>query len=175
MENKFRNEIHANEIVLLAYYIAAINIEAVYHGLQGSDYVPFEGICLTDTFQMYESDDLISHYMPDNSERRKRQKATDIRVIVGNPPYSASQGSANDDNANVSYSGLDERIRATYADRSRAGMKNALHDSYIRAIRWGSDRIGDAGVMAYVCNAGWIDGNAADGLRSCLRACPEMS
>tara|TARA_R110002096_G_scaffold162638_2_gene329773 strand:+ start:547 stop:1953 length:1407 start_codon:yes stop_codon:yes gene_type:complete len=83
MEHKFRHEIHANEIVLLAYYIAAINIEAVYHGLQGGDYVPFEGICLTDTFQMYESDDLISHYMPDNSERRKRQKATDIRVIVG--------------------------------------------------------------------------------------------
>ena len=82
MEHKFRNEIHANEIVLLAYYIAAINIEAVFHGLQGGDYVPFEGICLTDTFQMYESDDLISHYMPDNSERRKRQKATDIRVAL---------------------------------------------------------------------------------------------
>lgn len=169
LEHKFRNEIHANEIVLLAYYIAAINIEAVYHGLQGGDYVPFEGICLTDTFQMYESDDLISHYMPDNSERRKRQKATDIRVIVGNPPYSASQSSANDDNANVAYPSLDERIRSTYADRSRAGMKNALYDSYIRAIRWGSDRIGDAGVMAYVSNAGWIDGNAADGLRACLK------
>ena len=169
LEHKFRNEIHANEIVLLAYYIAAINIEAVYHGLQGGDYVPFEGICLTDTFQMYESEDLISHYMPDNSERRKRQKATDIRVIVGNPPYSASQSSANDDNANVAYPSLDERIRSTYADRSRAGMKNALYDSYIRAIRWGSDRIGDAGVMAYVSNAGWIDGNAADGLRACLK------
>jgi predicted helicase len=78
MEHKFRHEIHANEIVLLAYYIAAINIEAVYHGIMGGDYVPFEGICLTDTFQMYESDDLVSRYMPDNSERRKRQKASDI-------------------------------------------------------------------------------------------------
>jgi predicted helicase len=168
MEHKFRHEIHANEIVLLAYYIAAINIEAVYHGLQGGDYVPFEGICLTDTFQMYESDDLISHYMPDNSERRKRQKATDIRVIVGNPPYSAGQGSANDNNANVAYPTLDGRIRDTYAARSTATLKNSLYDSYIRAFRWASDRIGDAGVMAYVTNAGWVDGNAADGMRACL-------
>ncbi len=168
MEHKFRHEIHANEIVLLAYYIAAINIEAVYHGLQGGEYVPFEGICLTDTFQMYESDDLISHYMPDNSERRKRQKATDIRVIVGNPPYSSGQNSANDNNANVGYPGLDGRIRDTYAAKSTATNKNALYDSYIRAIRWASDRIGDAGVMAYVTNAGWVDGNAADGLRACL-------
>jgi predicted helicase len=170
MEHKFRHEIHANEIVLLAYYIAAINIEAVYHGLQGGDYVPFEGICLTDTFQMYESDDLISHYMPDNSERRKRQKATDIRVIVGNPPYSKGQESANDNNANVEYPTLDGRIRDTYVARSTATLKNSLYDSYIRAIRWASDRIGDAGVMAYVTNAGWVDGNAADGLRACLAA-----
>lgn len=167
LEHKFRNEIHANEIVLLAYYIAAINIEAVYHGLQGGDYVPFEGICLTDTFQMYESDDLISHYMPDNSERRKRQKATDIRVIVGNPPYSAGQGSDNDDAANVKYPYLDQRIQSTFAARS-TGNPRSLYDSYIRAIRWGSDRLGEAGVMAYVSNAGWLEGKAADGLRSCL-------
>jgi predicted helicase len=168
MEHKFRNEIHANEIVLLAYYIAAINIEAVYHGIMGGDYVPFEGICLTDTFQMYESDDLISHYMPDNSERRKRQKATDIRAIVGNPPYSKGQESANDNNANVAYPTLDGRIRDTYAARSTATLKNSLYDSYIRAFRWASDRIGEAGVMAYVSNAGWLDGNAADGMRACL-------
>ena len=168
MEQKFRHEIHANEIVLLAYYIAAINIEAVYHGLMGGDYVPFEGICLTDTFQMYESDDQLALYMPDNSERRKRQKETDIRVIVGNPPYSAGQSSANDNNANVGYPSLDGRIRETYAARSTANNKNALYDSYIRAIRWASDRIGDAGIVAYVTNAGWVDGNAADGLRACL-------
>ena len=168
MEHKFRHEIHANEIVLLAYYIAAINIEAVYHGLQGGEYVPFEGICLTDTFQMYESDDLISHYMPDNSERRKRQKATDIRVIVGNPPYSAGQGSANDNNANVVYPKLDGRIRDTYAALSANTNMRSLYDSYIRAVRWGSDRIGEAGVMAYVSNAGWLDGTAADGMRACL-------
>ena len=169
MDHKFRNEIHANEIVLLAYYIAAINIEAVYHGQSGMNaYVPFEGICLTDTFQMYESGDLLSHYLPDNSERRKRQIATDIRVIVGNPPYSSGQNSANDNNANVAYPTLDSRIRNSYAARSvQTSVKN-LYDSYIRAIRWASDRIGDAGVMAYVTNAGWVDGSAADGMRACL-------
>ena len=169
MEHKFRNEIHANEIVLLAYYIAAINIEAVYHGLQGGDYVPFEGICLTDTTQMYESDDLISHYMPDNSERRKRQKATDIRVIVGNPPYSVGQGSASDHNMNVSYPQLDGRIRDTYASRSEQTSVKGLYDSYIRAIRWGSDRIGSAGgVMAFIAGSGWIERQFADGMRKCL-------
>ena len=129
--------------------------------------MPFEGICLTDTFQMYESDDLISHYMPDNSERRKRQKATDIRVIVGNPPYSAGQGSDNDEAANVRYTGLDNRIQQTYAARS-TGNPRSLYDSYIRAIRWASDRIGSDGVLAYVTNAGWVEGKAADGLRACL-------
>jgi predicted helicase len=89
LEHKYRHEIHANEIVLLAYYIAAINIEAAYHGVAGGDYVPFEGICLTDTFQLYEQErDLISDLMADNSNRRTRQKELDIRVIVGNPPYS---------------------------------------------------------------------------------------
>lgn len=171
LEHKFRNEIHANEIVLLAYYIAAINIEAVYHGLRGGDYIPFEGICLTDTFQMYESDDLISHYMPDNSERRKRQKAQDIKVIVGNPPYSAGQRSENDNAANVEYQTLDTRIRNTYAAHSKATLQKNLYDSYIRAIRWGSDQLDKAGggVMAYVTNGGWLDGNAMDGMRKCLK------
>ena len=169
LEHKYRNEIHANEIVLLAYYIAAINIEAAYHGVAGGDYVPFEGICLTDTFQLYEQErDLISDLMADNSSRRSRQKDLDIRVIVGNPPYSVGQGSANDNAANLAYPKLDGRIRETYAERSSATLKNSLYDSYIRAIRWASDRIGDAGVIAFVSNAGWIDGSASDGLRQCL-------
>jgi predicted helicase len=167
MENKFRNEIHANEIVLLAYYIAAINIEAVYHGLNSNEaYVPFEGICLTDTFQMYESNDLISHYLPDNSERRKRQKETGIRVIFGNPPYSVGQESANDDAANVSYPTLDGRVRDTYAALTNAQNKNGLYNSYIRALRWASDRIGeDGGVVAFVTNGGWLEGNTGAGIR----------
>jgi len=169
LAHKYANEIHANEIVLLAYYIAAINIEAVYHELSGGDYVPFEGICLTDTFQLYEQErDLVSDLMADNSNRRTRQKELDIRVIIGNPPYSVGQGSANDNAANVVYPKLDGRIRETYAARSDATLKNALYDSYIRAIRWATDRIGDAGVVAFVSNAGWIDSNTADGLRQCL-------
>ena len=172
LEHKFRNEIHANEIVLLAYYIAAVNIEAVYHGLQGGGYVPFEGICLTDTFQMYESDDLISHYMPDNSERRKRQKAQDIKVIIGNPPYSAGQKSENDNAANVGYPTLDARIRDTYAVHSKATLQKNLYDSYIRAVRWGSDQLDKAGggVMAYVTNASWLEAKTMDGMRHSLYA-----
>ena len=201
---KYQHEIHANEIVLLAYYIAAINIEAVYHDImnsphpsllpegegahsprlleEGADsprpqgegqgvrvsYQPFKGICLTDTFQLYEKDDLVSQILVDNSARRTKQKALDIRVIIGNPPYSAGQESANDNNANVEYKSLDEKIRSTYATNSTATNKNALYDSYIRAIRWASDRVGDSGIIGFVTNAGFIEANTADGLRQCL-------
>ena len=165
---KFKNEIHANEIVLLAYYIAAINIEQVYHNIMGGEYVPFEGICLTDTFALYEKDDLVSEVLADNSTRRRKQKKLDIRVIVGNPPYSAGQTDANDNNANIGYPTLDASIRNTYAAHSTATNKNALYDSYIRSIRWASDRIGTSGVVAYVSNGGFVDANTADGLRKCL-------
>ena len=168
LEHKYRNEIHANEIVLLAYYIAAINIEATYHGVAGGEYVPFEGICLTDTFQLYEQErDLISDLMEENSNRRTRQKELDIRVIVGNPPYSVGQDNDNSDAANLAYPKLDKRIQSTYVERS-TGNPRSLYDSYVRAIRWASDRIGDTGVLAYVSNAGWLEGKAADGLRRCL-------
>lgn len=169
LEHKYRHEIHANEIVLLAYYIAAINIEAAYHGVAGGDYVPFEGICLTDTFQLYEQEhDLISELMEVNSNRRTRQKEMDIRVIVGNPPYSVGQGSANDAASNLSYPKLDCRIEATFAARSNMTSVRTLYDSYIRAIRWASDRIGNAGVIGFVTNAGFADARSADGLRRCL-------
>ncbi|WP_394244997.1 DEAD/DEAH box helicase [Halopseudomonas laoshanensis] len=168
LPHKYRNEIHANEIVLLAYYIAAINIEAAYHGQVIDEYTPFEGICLTDTFQMYEKDDLVDELLEDNSARRKRQKDLDIRVIVGNPPYSVGQGDANANNANVAYPSSDARIRDTYGARSEAINKNSLYDSYIRSIRWASDRIGNAGVIGFVTNAGFVEANTADGLRKCL-------
>lgn len=168
LPHKYRHEIHANELVLLAYYIAAINIEAAYHGEVIDEYTPFEGICLTDTFQMYEKDDLVDALLEDNSARRKRQKELDIRVIVGNPPYSVGQGDANANNANVPYPSLDERIRTTYAARSDANNKNALYDSYIRSMRWASDRIGNAGIIGFVTNAGFVEANTADGLRKCL-------
>lgn len=166
---KYRYEIHANEIVLLAYYIAAINIEATYHGLAGGDYQSFEGICLTDTFQMSEqSEDLIAEIFPENSDRRTRQRKLPVRVIIGNPPYSVGQKSENDNTKNLEYLKLDQRIRETYAAESDAGLKGSLYDSYIRAIRWASDRIGKSGIVAYVTNAGWLDNKATDGLRKCL-------
>lgn len=168
LPHKYKHEIHANEIVLLAYYIAAINIEAVYHGVVGGKYQPFEGICLTDTFQLYEKEDMVDALLANNSARRKRQKKLDIRVIFGNPPYSVGQESANDNNQNVAYPHLDSRIRSTYAQRSTAALKNALYDSYIRAVRWASDRIGNSGVIGFVTNAGFLDASTADGLRQCL-------
>jgi predicted helicase len=168
LPHKYKHEIHANELVLLAYYIACINIEAAYHGEVIDEYTPFAGICLTDTFQMYEKDDLVDALLVDNSARRKRQKALDIRVIIGNPPYSVGQGDANANNQNLAYPHLDERIRTTYAARSSATNKNALYDSYVRAIRWASDRLGDSGIIGFVTNAGFVEANTADGLRQCL-------
>jgi predicted helicase len=177
LEHKYKNEIHANEIVLLAYYIAAINIEAVYHSLVGKQdktgdlthYEPFSGICLTDTFQLYEKDDLIQERLSDNSQRRTRQKNLEnIQVIIGNPPYSAGQTNTNDNNQNLSYKKLDNGLRETYAAHSTATNKNALYDSYIRAIRWASDRIEDKGIVGFVTNAGFLEGNTADGIRKCL-------
>ena len=167
LPHKYRHEIHANEIVLLAYYIAAINIEAVYHSLVGKKYEPFEGICLTDTFRLGE-EDLISGLLANNSDRRKRQQKLEVRVIMANPPYSAGQESANDNNKNVAYPDLDETIRNTYAARSTATNKIALYDSYIRALRWASDRIGKSGIVGFVTNAGFVEANTADGLRKCL-------
>ncbi|HET9028271.1 MAG TPA: type ISP restriction/modification enzyme [Trueperaceae bacterium] len=173
LPRKYQHELHANEIVLLAYYIAAINIEEAYHEQTGWQYEPFEGIVLTDTFQLTEDPAngqamTIGRVLPENSERATKQKALDITVIVGNPPYSAWQGSENDANKNLAYPNLDERIRTTYAANSSAVLKNSLYDSYVRAIRWASDRIGDKGIVCFVTNGGFIDGNAADGLRKTL-------
>jgi predicted helicase len=170
LKRKFESEIHANELVLLAYYIASINAESVYQDLtEDQKYRPFDGIVLTDTFQLYEEGkDMIANLLPDNSNRRKNQKSRKINVIIGNPPYSAGQKNANDNAANLKYLNLDQRIEATYADASTATNKNSLYDSYIRAFRLASDRIGDEGVIGFVTGAGWIDGNATDGMRKCL-------
>jgi len=177
LEHKYKNEIHANEIVLLAYYIAAINIEAVYHSLVGNQdetgdlthYEPFKGICLTDTFQLYEKDDLIQERLSDNSQRRTRQKSLDIKVIIGNPPYSSGQKNANDNNENLSYPKLDGSLRDSYAQYSTATNKNSIYDSYIRAIRWASDRLTSHGIIGFVSGSGFIDKPAMDGVRKCLK------
>ncbi|MEU2506079.1 type ISP restriction/modification enzyme [Streptomyces sp. NPDC007863] len=167
---KYTSELHANEIVLLAYYIAAVNIEAAFHDLAGGEYQPFEGVVLTDTFQLAEGTARLDgmDVLEGNSERAKKQQSQDITVVVGNPPYSVGQDSANDDNQNLKYEVLDERIKETYASLSTASSVRTLYDSYIRAIRWASDRITNEGVVAYVSNGGYIDGNTYDGLRKSL-------
>lgn len=225
---KYDRELWANEIMLLAYYIACVNIETTYQALtqarvdeiadqqrasglavdadptpgaetlkagttdaeqsetkqsgvgQQSEgrasqeapsarYTPFPGATLTDTFQITEKGDRAdTSLIPANNERIERQLAAPIQVIIGNPPYSAGQSSANDDNANLHYPTLDARIAQTYAARSTATNKNSLYDSYIRAFRWASDRIGEQGVVAFVSNNGWVDGNTADGIRKTL-------
>ncbi|KOR27336.1 hypothetical protein TI04_13510, partial [Achromatium sp. WMS2] len=139
LKAKYQYELHANEIVLLAYYIAAINIESVVHDLLHTDYTAFPGICLTDTFILptdKEPRNLYSGVLAVNSGRIAEQSKQQLRVIIGNPPYSAGQRSANDNNANVEYPHLDARITETYADQSTAGLNKSLYDSYIRAIRW---------------------------------------
>ncbi len=174
LARKYAHELHANEILLLAYYIAAVNIETTYQDLRGElgdpgDYEPFPGLILTDTFQSWEEGDTLdTTVFVQNNARLERLKALDIQVIVGNPPYSSGQDSANDDNANESYPTLDGAIRATYAARSTATNKNSLYDSYIRAIKWASLRIADRGVVAFVTNGGWLDSNTADGMRLSL-------
>lgn len=171
LARKFKHELHANELVLLAYYIAAVNIEAAYHGAIGGDYAPFDGIVLTDTFQMTEGNkDMkgLEDKMLQNSERAKQQNQQAIQVIIGNPPYSAGQTSQNDDNQNVEYSNLDNNIRETYADKSKSSNVRNLYDSYIRAIRWASNRIQNKGVIGFVTNGSFIDSNNMDGLRQCL-------
>lgn len=181
---KYTSELHANELLLMAYYIAAINIEATVHGLleeqaaadgQGAGdvpYVPFDGIVLTDTFQMTEDGDTLDDFVfTSNNDRVKAQNALDIRVIIGNPPYSVGQSSGNDNNANLKYPTLDESIRSTYVKGSTGTSHRALYDSYIRAIRWASNRVltsPNGGVVAYVSNGGYIDSNNADGLRKAL-------
>jgi len=168
LARKYREEIHANEIVLLAYYIVAVNIEMAYHDLSGGDYEPFRGICLTDTFGLYEKDDMISQLLEDNSDRRSKQKRLDIRVIISNPPYSVGQRNEDDNAKNIRYSELDESIASTYAEKSKAANLNALYDSYIRASRWASDRIGESGIIGFITNAGYLEAYMADGMRRCL-------
>lgn len=176
LEHKYKHEIHANEIVLLAYYIAAVNIETVYHELAygslsaNAPYDPFEGILLTDTFQMYEQErDMVANLLPDNSERRTKQKALDIRVIIGNPPYSVGQKSANDDARNIPYKALRKKLQDTYIGKSQSNARS-VYDTYILALRWATDRLKltEAGIVGFVSGSGFIDKPAMDGVRRCL-------
>lgn len=175
LERKYGREIHANEIVLMAYYIASVNIENVFHDLMGPDteYRPFGGICLTDTFQLGEEaadENLYSEQFPTNSRRVIEQKKRRITVIVGNPPYSIGQKSANDNAQNESYPTLESRIENTYVAQSEAALNKSAYDSYIKAFRWASDRLNEkeGGVIGFVTNGAWLDANGLDGMRKCL-------
>ena len=176
MERKYLNEIHCNEIVLLAYYIADVNIESVFHDITRREtYLPYSGICLTDTFQLAEKkhNELFTEFFQDNSKRVKKQMATHVRVIVGNPPYSIGQKSANDNAQNLSYPYLDKRIFETYrfnSDNHSAQSAIALKDAYVKAFRWASDRIPneEGGVIAFISNGAWLDGVSQDGMRRCF-------
>jgi putative helicase len=185
LARKYASELHANEILLLAYYIAAANIEVTYRDLIRSEappasgdeddpaqagYTPFDGIVLADTFQMTEDEDTLdqSVFVANNDRATAQLELTSIQVVIGNPPYSVGQESANDNNANQHYPSLDAKIEVTYAARSTGTNKNSLYDSYLRAIRWASDRVGEAGVIGFVTNGGFIDGNTADGVRLTL-------
>lgn len=175
MERKYLNEIHCNEIVLLAYYIADVNIESVFHDItRRKTYLPYSGICLTDTFQLAEKkhNELFTEFFQDNSKRVKKQMATHVRVIVGNPPYSVGQKSANDNAKNLSYPNLEKRISETYAEATTDKGKTiqALYDSYIKAFRWASDRIpqDEGGIIAFISNGAWLDSFSGEGFRRCL-------
>lgn len=168
LARKYATELHANEMLLLAYYIATVNIETTYADLAGEQR-EFPGLVLADTFQSWEPDDVPDlGIFVENNQRLQRLKQLPITVIIGNPPYSSGQDSANDNNANEKYPSLDAEIRKTYAERSTATNKNSLYDSYIRAIKWATLRIQDRGVIAYVTNGGFLDSNTADGMRKTL-------
>ncbi|ENA1802964.1 DEAD/DEAH box helicase, partial [Flavobacterium psychrophilum] len=170
---KYQNEIHANEIVLLAYYIAAVNIENAFHdAIENKDYIPFDGICLTDTFQLGETDHadkLFTEMFPQNSERVSKQKKAPLRIIIGNPPYSIGQKSANDNAQNQTYTKLDSDIAKTYAKESNAGLNKSLYDAYIKAFRWSSDRLDEnGGIICFITNGNWIHKPSMDGFRCSL-------
>ena len=181
LEYKYKNEIFANEIVLLAYYIASVNIENVYHDLLGdnSEYAAFPGICLTDTFelgeQMYakqsgrtrqkEMEGMETPFV-ENSKRVQKQLDSPITVIIGNPPYSAGQKSANDNAQNQHYPLLELQLEKTYVQGSQANLNKSIYDSYYKAFRWATDRIDSTkGIIAFITNSGWIESNGADAFR----------
>lgn len=169
LRHKYLNELHCNEVMLLPYYIACLNIEHLYHELTG-EYLPFPGICLVDTFELVE-DKQLGMFTNENTERVQRQKDAPIFVIIGNPPYNAGQVNENDNNKNRKYPAIDKRVAETYAKDSKASNKNALSDPYVKAFRFASDKIcsGGEGIVCFISNSGYLDGIAFDGMRRQLR------
>jgi predicted helicase len=166
---KYLNELHCNEVMLLPYYIACLNIEHLYMELTG-EYLPFPGICLVDTFELVE-DRQIGMFTSDNTDRVQRQKDAPIFVVIGNPPYNAGQVNENDNNKNRKYPAIDKRVHDTYSKDSTASSMYALQDPYVKAFRMASDRVlsKGEGIVCYVTNNGYLDGIAFDGMRKHLR------
>ena len=168
LESKYRNELHCNEVMLLPYYIASLNIEQEYLQRIGT-YLRFEGIALADTFELFEGQQQHIMFTQENTERVERQKASDMFVVIGNPPYNIGQKNENDNNKNRKYpEGIDKRISETYAKGSDAELNKGVYDSYVRAIRWASDRIGEEGVIAFITNNGFLRGISFDAMRKHL-------
>lgn len=167
---KYRHSLHAQEIVPLAYYVASMNMEAIMHDkFPEEEYQPNEVMIWTDTFASTEQKtDFFKTTLAENNKRLETLNREDIEVIIGNPPYSVGQDSQNDDNQNDHYEGLDRRLAETYVARTDSTLKGKLYDSYIRAYRWASDRIGKKGVIGFITNAGWLDTASADGMRKCM-------
>ena len=166
LDDKYSTELHGNEVMLLPYYIASMNIEHEFCEASGG-YRHFEGLCLVDTFELAEEQQL-ALFAAKNTARIERQKETEMFVIIGNPPYNAKQVNENDNNKNRKHETMDGRVKDTYAKDSTATNKNRLSDPYVKAIRWASDRIGEEGIVAFVTNNGFLDGVAFDGMRKHL-------
>ena len=168
LEEKYRHELHCNEVMLLPYYIASLNIEQEYFQRTGK-YLPFGGIALADTFELLEQQQT-EFFTQENTERVERQKAADMFVVIGNPPYNVGQVNENDNNKNRKHKAMDKRIAETYAADSTAQLKNKLYDPYVKAFSWASKRLGKEGIVAFVTNNGFLDGTAFDGMRKHLAA-----
>jgi predicted helicase len=167
LRDAYHNRLFANEVMLLPYYVASLNIEHAYYERMHS-YESFEGLCFVDTLDMAEAKQ-IGLFTPANTERLEREKNAAITVIIGNPPYNVGQKSENDNNKNRKYKVIDDRIRDTYARDSKATNKNSLSDMYVKFLRWATDRLGDRdGIICFVSNNSFVDQHAFDGLRKHL-------
>ena len=173
LDKKYKGELHCNEVMLLPYYIASMNIEHAYYEKMGR-YEPFKHICFVDTFDTFGLMDApnqtgnFAFLTAENTQRVEEQKKTPMFVVIGNPPYNASQANENDNNKNRPHEAVDNRVRATYAAASIAQLKNKLYDPYVKSLRWASDKIGPEGIIAFITNNSFIDGKMFDGLRQCL-------
>ncbi len=163
LAHKYAHELFCNEVMLLPYYIATLNIEHAYYERAGT-YAPFDGICFIDTLDMDNAQ--TSMFSLENTRRVRREQDTDIMVILGNPPYNAGQVNENDNNKNRDYTQVDQRVRETYAKDSQAKLKNKLYDPYVKFFRWATDRINEQdGIVCFVSNNSFIRQIAFDGMR----------